>query len=175
MTTSGSAKKPQKAKGQRLVKLLVVVVVAGALIFGGYVGYLAWVNDSFPTQTRPFSEYASITSANFNGTEYAFNVQWLRADVVPLYAQITSSDTDAANSPVCDVVVNQTQAGGASFLPFAINQHLAVLTNVELSVAMKSVVNGSEFTIAYDVVNATANPGNIVPSAISCSQPAGFE
>ena len=174
MTTSDS-KGRRDSQGQRFVKLLVVAVVAGALVFGGYVGYLAWVNDSFPAQQRPFSEYAAVTTSTFNGTEYSFTIQWLRSDTAPLYAQLTSPSTDAANTPVCDIGVDTVQAGQQSFMPFAISQHVAVLSNVELSIAMKSVVNGSEFTIVYDVSTVTANPGNILPSNVSCSQPVSIE
>lgn len=174
MTTSDRPGKPRKGGGDRLVRTLVVVAVAGALVFGGYVGYLAWTNDAFPTQQRPFSEYASVVSAVFNGTEVAFQVQWLRADTLPLFSQVTSADVDAANTPVCDIGLATVQAGQTSFMPFAITQHLQVITNAELSIAMRSAANGSEFTIVYPITSIQANPGNISPN-ISCSQPVGVE
>ena len=175
MTTSDRDRVSGRSRGDKLVRGLVVAVVVGALVFGGYLGYLAYSNDAFPTHQRPFSEYARVVSANFNGTELAFQVQWLRSDSLPLFAQLTSTDVDAANSPVCDIGISSVQAGQSSFMPFAVTKHLQVITNAELSVAVKSVVNGTEFTIVYPITSIQANPGNISPSNISCSQPVGVE
>lgn len=175
MTTSDRAKGGGGPKRQRILRALVVAAVAGAIIFGGYVGYLAWTNDSFPAHQKPFSEYASIASAKFNGTEYAFNIVWLRADSLPIFAQITSSSTDAANSPVCDLGLATVQNGQTIFMPFAVTQHLQALNDVDLSVAVRSVSNGSTFTIVYNTANIGAQPGDIAPSDVSCQQPMGVE
>jgi len=174
LTTSDRSKGPRRSRGDNLVRGLVVAAVVGALVFGGYLGYLAYAN-AFPTHQRPFSEYARVVSAEFNGTELAFQVQWLRSDSLPLFAQVTSTDVDAANSPECDIGISSVQPGQTSFMPFAVTQHLQVITNAELSVAVKSVVNGTEFTIVYPIATIQANPGNISPSNISCSQPVGVE
>jgi len=40
--------------GQNTAKLVVIFAVVGASIFGLFLGYLAYTNDSFPTATRPF-------------------------------------------------------------------------------------------------------------------------
>jgi hypothetical protein len=174
LTTSDSAT-PGRRQSQGLVKAVIVAVVVGAVVFGGYVGYLAWTSDSFPVQQKPFAEYASISSAKFNGTEFAFDITWLRADSLPLYAQLTSAATDAANTPVCDTGLATVQAGQEVFMPFSISKNAQSLSNVELSIAVRSLVNGTEFTIVYTTANITAEPGNISPSGFSCQQPAGFE
>ena len=174
MTTSDRTL-PGAQPNQRLLKAAIAVVIVGALVFGGYLGYLAWTNDSFPVQQRPFAEYASIASARFNGTEFALNITWARSDSVPLYAQLTSRTTDAANTPVCSTGLTTVQEGQNVFMPFSISQHAQTLSNVELSIAVRYLGNGTEFTIVYTVASVTAEPGNISPLGVSCQQPAVFE
>ncbi len=157
-----------------MAKVFVLAAVAGAVIFGVYLGYLAWSNDSFPAQQKPFGDYATVTSSTFNGTDYSFQVQWLSADYVPQYAQLTSLASDAANTPVCDTGLSSVVAGQSILMPFAITHPSAELSNVDLSIAVKPVaVGGQSFTIVYNVPSVSAHPGDIVPSDIACQQPAG--
>jgi len=152
-------------------KLLVVVALVGAVAFGLFVGYLAYSNDSFPTQTRPFASYARVVYSSFNGTEYAFRVEWNNSNYIPLFTQLTSPDTDAANTPVCDLKMSSVSSGETIFLPFTISPASATLSNVDLSIAVQSATNSTQFTINYNVplVNATNAP--ITPSNITCQQP----
>ena len=154
-------------------RLLVVVAIAGAIAFGLFVGYLAYSNDSFPAQTRPFSDYAKVVYSSFNGTEYAFRVEWNSSDYMPLFTQLTSPATDAANTPVCDLQMSGIKGGQTIFLPFTISPASAALSNVDLSIAVQSATNSTLFTITYNVplVNASNNP--ITPSNITCQQALG--
>ncbi|MDA4124333.1 MAG: hypothetical protein OK438_02600 [Thaumarchaeota archaeon] len=154
-------------------KFLVLVAIAGAVVFSLYLGYLAWSNDSFPLQEKPFGDYASVTSSTFNGTEYAFHIHWLNGGYVPLYAQLTSAVSDSANTPVCDTGLSSIAGGQTVFMPFTIAPSSAELSSVNLSIAVRSVATGSEFTIVYSVASVAAQPGNIMPSGASCQQPAG--
>ena len=151
----------------------MIAALVGAVAFGLFVGYLAYSSDSFPAQTRPFSNYAKVVYSSFNGTEYAFRVEWNNSDYVPLFTQLTSPATDAANTPVCDLRMSGIGSGQTIFLPFAISPATATLTNVNLAVAVRSATNSTQFTIIYNVslVNATNNP--ITPSNITCQQPLG--
>lgn len=142
----------------------------GAVVFGLFIGFLALNNDSFPSQVRPFSNYASVVSSTFNGTEYAFVVKWGSASYLPLYAQLTSPSTDAANTPVCGTGLSSVSSGQMIFLPFSISPSSPTLSNVDLSIAVKSVVNGTEFSIVYNVPSVTAGNSPITPSNISCRQ-----
>ena len=153
----------------------MVVAILGAVAFGLYLGYLAWANDSFPAQTKPFSDYANVTSSSFIGTEFAFNVQWRNSSYLPMYAQLTSPDTDAANTPVCGIGYTAVRPGQSIFMPFTISPPSATLSNVDLSIAVKSVATGGEFTIVYSVHLVKAGNSPIVPSNISCQQPLGTE
>lgn len=175
MTTSDSKGLPTATGRPSTTKVLVVVAIVGAIAFGLYVGYLAWANDSFPAQERPFGEYASVVSSSFNGTEFAFRVQWDNASYLPLYAQLTSPETDAANTPVCGIGMTSIKSGEVIFMPFTISPPSATLSNVDLSIAVKSVASGSEFTIVYNVAGISASNSPINPSNISCQQPIGSE
>lgn len=154
-------------------RLLVVVAIVGSVAFGLYIGYLALINDSFPAQVKPFGNYASIASDSFNGTEFAFNLKWENASALPLYAQLTSPATDAANTPVCEVGLSTVAPGQTIFMPFTISPASATLSNVDLSIAVKSIANGNEFTIVYNVASVSADNSPITPSNISCQQPLG--
>jgi hypothetical protein len=154
-------------------RVVVVLAVVAAVVFGVYVGYLAWANDSFPAETRSFDQYATVASSSFNGTEFAFRISWLNSSYLPLYAQLTSPATDAANTPVCDLKVSSVSSGQTLFLPFTISPPSATVNNVDLSIAVKSLSSGSEFTIAYNVPTASAANGDITPSNVSCEQPLG--
>ena len=153
--------------------MIVVAVVVGAVVFGTYIGYLAWINDSFPAQERPFEEFASVTSSMFNGTEFAFRINWVNSSFLPLYAQLTSPATDAANTPVCDLGLSSVSGGQDLFLPFTISPPSATVNNVDLSIAVRALATGSEFTIVYNVQSASASNGDISPSNVSCQQPLG--
>lgn len=154
------------------VRVIVLVTLIGAAVFGLYIGYLALANDSFPAQVKPFGNYARVTSETFNGTEFAFNLTWVNASALPLYAQLTSPATDAANTPVCQVGLSSVTSGQTIFMPFTISRPTATLTNVDLSIAVKPA-GGGEFTIVYNVASVSAVNGLITPSNISCQQPLG--
>ena len=165
MTTSD---KP--SRGVEGEKLLVIGAVAGAVIFGGYLGFLAWSNGSFPAQQRPFGDYATVVSAEFNGTDYSFALKWLNSSYLPMYAQLYSPTDDAADSPVCDLQRSSVAADEVFYLPFGTSAPATVLSNVELSIAVKPLSGGGEFTIVYSVASVTAVPGNVYPSEITCAQ-----
>lgn len=153
--------------------MLVVFAIAGAVIFGIYIGYLALANDSFPAQQRPFGDYANVVSSSFNGTEFAFNLRWNNGTFLPLYAQLTSPSTDAANTPVCGVGLSTIQSGQKVFMPFTISPPSATLTNVDLSIAIRVLATGNEFTVVYNVPIISATNSPITPSNVSCQQPLG--
>jgi len=152
-------------------KLLVVAAIVGAVAFGLFVGYLAYTNDSFPAQTRPFASYARVVYSSFNGTEYAFRVEWNNSNYVPLFTQLTSPDTDAANTPVCDLKMSSIYGGEIIFLPFTISPESAALSNVDLSIAVQSATNSTQFTISYNVPLVNATNAQITPSNITCQEP----
>ena len=154
-------------------KLLVVVALAGAVAFGLFVGYLAYTTDSFPAQTRPFASYATVVSSSFNGTEYAFRVEWNNSNYVPLFTQLTSQATDAANTPVCDLEMSSIRSGQTIFLPFTISPASATLSNVDLAIAVQSATNSTQFTIIYNVPSISATNASITPSNITCEEPQG--
>ena len=156
-------------------KLAVVLAVAGAVAFGLFVGYLAYANDSFPAQTRPFGDYANVTSSTFNGTEFAFSITWQNDSAVPLYAQLSSPDTDAANTPVCDLGLSTVSIGQSIFMPFSITPASASLSNVQLRIAVNATATGEEFTIVHTFPSVPATNGVITPSNISCSQGPAIE
>ena len=158
-----------------MTRVVVAIAIVGAVAFGVYVGYLAWANDSFPAQERPFGEYASVVSSSFNGTEFAFRVQWVNASYLPLYAQLTSPATDAANTPVCGTGLTSVQGGQTIFMPFSISPPSATLSNVNLSIAVRPVGGGGDFTIVYNVAGVSASNLPITPSNVSCQQPLGTQ
>jgi len=153
----------------------VITAIVGAAIFGLYVGYLAWTNDSFPSQQRPFDQYAKIVSSSFNGTEFAFQVRWLNGSYLPQYAQLTSPASDAANTPVCETQLTSVAANQTLFMPFTISPPAATLSNVDLSIAVKSMANGGQFTIVYNIASASATNAPITPSNFACHQPTGVQ
>jgi hypothetical protein len=152
-------------------KLLVLAALVGAVAFGLFVGYLAYSNDSFPAQTRPFTNYASVAYSSFNGTEYAFRVEWNSSNYLPLFTQLTSPATDAANTPVCDLKLSTIKSGQTIFLPFTISPESATLSNVDLKIAVQSATNSTQFTIIYNVPLISATNAPITPSNITCQQP----
>ncbi|GEM_PF-6481863 len=154
-------------------KLLVIVAIVGAVAFGLLIGYLAYTTDSFPAQERTFMNYANVTSATFNGSEYAFSVQWLNGNYTPQYTQLTSPATDAANTPVCNLNLTGIKSGQTFFLPFTISPESAALSNVDLSIAVQSATNSTQFTIMYNVSSVSASNAPITPSNITCQEPAG--
>jgi len=152
-------------------KLLVVAALVGAVAFGLVIGYLAYSSDSFPAQERPFSDYARVVYSSFNGTEYAFRVEWDSSNYVPLFTQLTSPATDAANTPVCDINMPSVSSGQVLFLPFTISPASAALSNVDLAIAVQSATNSTQFTIVYNVPLVNATDAAITPSNITCQQP----
>ncbi|MDG6901695.1 MAG: hypothetical protein JRM80_07005 [Nitrososphaerota archaeon] len=173
MTTLGDG--PPRRGSTPVAKIVVVAVIAGAVAFGLFIGYLAYANDSFPAQSRPFGDYASVQSSMFNGTEIAFRVTWENGTALPLYAQVTSPTSDAANTPVCNVGLSSVSSGQSIFMPFTITPTTATLSDVHLSIAVKSLADGSEFTISYTLQTISAASAPIVPSDVACQQPASVE
>ena len=168
--------KTGRARAIGWAKVVVVAAIGGATAFGLFLGYLAYTNDSFPAQQKPFGDYASVVSSTFNGTEYYFKVEWTASsDFTPLFAQLTSPTSDAANTPVCGLNVSSVAKGQTLDLPFAISAPSTSLSSVDLAIAVRSNSNMTEFTIVYHVDSATAQPGNIYPSNIVCEQPAGSD
>jgi hypothetical protein len=155
-----------------MARLIVVVAIVGAVAFGLYLGYLAFTNDSFPAQEMPFPNYANVTSATFNGTEFAFKIQWFNSSYLPMYSQLTSPATDAANTPVCDFQLTSVKSNQTLFLAFAISPASATVSNVDLSIAVESVSTGSQFTIVYSIPTASAT-NTPIPSPIVCYEPQG--
>ena len=154
-------------------KIIVVLAVVLATVFGLYLGYLAFANNSFPTQEMPFGNYASVVSSTFNGTEYAFVIQWNNATYLPLYAQLTSPATDEANTPVCGVGLTSVTVGQQVFMPFTISPATADLSNVDLSIAVGLSPSSPVFTIVYNVASISATNTPITPSNITCQEPQG--
>lgn len=158
-------------------KLLVIAAIVGATAFGLFLGYLAYTSDSFPPQERPFGDYANVTSSAFNGTEFAFWVQWNNARYIPQFAQLTSTATDAANTPVCDLKLSSVTSGQSIFMPFTISPATATLSNVDLSIAVQSATNSTQFTITYNIPTVSAPTSNtlITPSNVTCEEAPGPE
>jgi hypothetical protein len=153
--------------------MLVLLALVGAVAFGLFIGYLAYSNDSFPAQERPFADYAKVVYSSFNGTEYAFRVEWNSSSYLPLFTQLTSPTTDAANTPVCDLKMSSVTSGQTIFLPFAISPASATLSSVALAIAVQSATNGTQFTIVYNVPLVNATNAAITPSNITCQEPLG--
>ena len=149
------------------------MAILGAVIFGLYIGYLALTNDSFPSQEKPFENYASVTSDTFNGTEFAFNLRWLNSSAVPVQAQLNSPISDAGNTAVCATQLKSVAYGQSIFLPFTITPRSPTLQNVNLYIAVHPA-HGSDFTIVYKVPSISASNDVITPSNITCAQPRGM-
>jgi hypothetical protein len=160
-------------KGMSRARLFVLIAVVAAVAFGLFLGYLAYTNDSFPAQERPFGDYANVLYSSFNGTEFAFRVQWNNASYLPLYTQLTSPATDAANTPVCELNLSSVQKGQVIFMPFTISPASAALSNVDLSIAVQSATNSTAFTITYNIPSINATNSAITPSNITCQQQLG--
>jgi hypothetical protein len=154
-------------------KIIIVLAIAGAVLFAVYVGYLAFANESFPIEQRPFGDYAAMASApQFNGTEISFHVRWLNSDYLPVKAQITSPTTDAANSPTCFFDLQNVTSGQVLAMPFGLSSATPVATSVQLSIDVKTLATGSDFTIAYTVNSTSAAQGDVTPTNISCQESA---
>jgi len=173
LTTSDRKSQPAVSGRPSLAKIIVVLVVVFAAVVGLVLGYLAFANNSFPTQQMPFGNYASVVSSTFNGTEYAFTIQWNNASYMPLYAQLTSPATDAANTPVCWTGLSAVSVGQRIFLPFTISPATATLSNVDLSIAVGKSPSSPSFKIVYNVPNVAATNSSIIPSNITCEETAG--
>ncbi len=161
---------PPKKKGYDAGRILIVASIGAAVVFGLYFGIMLWANDSFPQQTEPFANYATITSTAFNGTVYSFTMKWTSNDTIPLYAQLSWTDSDQESSLVCDFGVSAPPTSPV-VMPFGIDGVQATLTAIQLDIAVKTLSTGSEFTIVYNVnsVNATAS-GNLAQN-YACTEP----
>jgi hypothetical protein len=152
-------------------KVLVIIAIAGAVVFAVYIGYLAFVNESFPVEERPFSNYAVMASPpQFNGTEISFHVTWLNSDYLPVKAQVTSATSDAANSPTCYVNLASVSAGQVIAMPFGLSATTPIIQSAQLSIDVSTVSTGHEFTIVYTVNNTSAVQGDVTPTNISCQE-----
>jgi len=155
---------------------VVAVVILGATAFGLYLAYIAWTNSSFPTATQPFNEYAAVVSTQFNGTEIFYRVEWnSTSGLLPLYAQITSPQTDEANSPVCGIGLSAVTSGQMINLPFGIAAPKEALASVDLAIAVGTNPNSPQFTIVYHIDQINAQPGDITPSNYACTEPASSD
>ena len=155
-------------------KLLVIIAIVGAVVFAAYIGYLAFVNESFPVEERPFANYAAMASPpQFNGTEISFHVRWLNSDYIPVKAQITSDTSDAANSPTCFFDLSSVSAGQVIAMPFGLSSATPVITNVQLSIDVSTAATGHDFTISYTVNSTSAAQGDVTPTNVSCFESAG--
>lgn len=164
--------KPAK-RGISKAKVLVIAVMAVAVIFAAYIGYLAFANESFPVEQRPFGNYAAMASPpQFNGTEISFHVRWLNSDYIPVKAQINSDTTDAANSPTCYLDLTSVNASQVIAMPFGLSSATPVITNVQLSIDVSTVATGHDFTIVYTVNSTSAAQGDVTPTNISCQESA---
>lgn len=159
-------------KGNRRAKAIVAVFIIGAVVFSLYLGVEAYENQSFPRQTEPFSQYATMTEARFNGTIYLFVLNWDNGGYTPLYAQMTA-DQDQANSPACQIGNSTVASGQTLTLPFSTNGPLTAVSDVDLWIAVKNNTSTSEFTIDYHVNNATAQIGDLPGINYSCVEVAG--
>jgi hypothetical protein len=151
-------------------KVLIVAALVGAVAFGLLIGYLLWTYDSFPAEVKPFGDYANVTSTRFNGTEYAFTLEWLTPDAVPQYAQLSSPTSQAATTDICELNLSSASRGQTIFMPFGLAEPSTSLSNVELSIAVKPVGAGSDFTIVYSVDSVLAVQGDIQPQNLSCAR-----
>jgi hypothetical protein len=168
--------KTRRAGAMGVAKMAVTAAIIGAVVFGLYLGFLAYTNDSFPVAQKPFGDYANVVSVAFNGTEVYFKVEWTTTgDFTPLYAQVTSDTSDVANTPVCGLNLTSVSTGQILDMPFAISAPTVSISNVDLSMAVRSNSNMSEFTIIYHLSSAAAQPGNIQPSTYACSEPQGAD
>lgn len=160
-----------KSRRPSLGKTLVIVAIVGAVVFAAYIGYLAYVNESFPLEQRPFGDYAAMAvPPQFNGTEISFHVRWLNSDFIPVKAQITSDTSDAANSPTCYTDLRSVSPGQVIAMPFGLSSATPVITNVQLSIDVMTQATGHEFTIAYTINSTSATVGNVSPADIACAE-----
>ena len=155
------------SKSQRRNRVIIVLVIVGALAFSLYLGIEAYENQSFPVQTEPFALYATVTEARFNGTIYLFVLNWSNGNYTPLFAQMTA-DQDQANSPVCSIGDSSVSTGQTLTLPFSTNGPITSVSNVDLYIAVKNNTSMNEFTIDYHINNATAQIGDLAGINYSC-------
>jgi hypothetical protein len=162
-----------RSRGLSRAGAVIAVVISGAVVFGLYLAFVAWSSSSFPTAEKPFSDYATVVSTQFNGTELYYRVEWnSTSGLVPLYAQITSPQTDEANSPVCDLGLGSVASGQMLDLPFGIAAPKQTLASVDLAIAVGASPNSPKFTIVYHIDQINAQPGKITPSNFACTQQA---
>ncbi len=157
----------------RASRAMVLAILAGAVVFGLIIGYLAYTNALFPPKQESFGNYATVVSTSFNGTELAFNVRWNNASALPLKVQVTSTDSIQADSPVCMAGLSSVTDGQVIFLPFAVSPPSETLNNVILSIAAKDLATGNQFTIMYNLSSITAGSSTITPLGPICELPPG--
>jgi len=168
--------KIRRSRGVSPVRVAVVLVICGAVVFSLYLAYIAWSTSSFPVQQQPFSDYATVVTTQFNGTELYYEVEWnSTSNLLPLFAQITSPQTDEANSPVCGLGLTSVSQGQMLQLPFGIAAPKETLASVDLAIAVGTNPNSPQFTITYHIDSINANPGDIKTSNYACTQPAGSD
>ncbi|QQG47995.1 MAG: hypothetical protein HY247_04270 [archaeon] len=157
-------------EGGSRTRVAVIVALVGSVAFGGVLGYLAWTNNSFPSESRPFGDYAQVVSGAFNGTEYSIKLRWLSSGYLPLYAQLRSDATDAANTPVCDLRYSSVSQGQEVDLPFAVAKPTAALSSVDLFLAVRDLGTGAQFTIVYHWDQVDRQQGDVMPTDVLCQQ-----
>lgn len=153
-------------------KVAIILVIAAAVVFGTYIGYLGFANQSFPVEEKPFANYAAMASPpQFNGTEISFQVRWLNSDYVPVLAQISSNVTDTANSVACGTGLKNASAGEVIDMPFGLSSATITAVGVQLFIDVQPVVHGSsDFTIVYNIGSISASPGNVTPTSYACQE-----
>jgi hypothetical protein len=165
--------RPMRARGVSRAGAVVALVICGAAAFSLYLAYIAWTSSSFPVQEKPFGDYAAVMTTQFNGTELYYRVEWnSTSGLIPLFAQITSPQTNEANSPVCNLGLSSVSRGQMLDLPFGIAAPKQTLASVDLAIAVGANANAPQFTIVYHIDQISANPGDITPSNFACTQPA---
>jgi len=155
---------PKRNYGKIIIVL--AVVIGSAIII--YAAVQQSNGPTFPTEQKPFAEFARVVSSTFNGTEYSFRVEWTSGgNYTLLFAQMSSS-TGVGNSPICNVGIRSIARGQTVDLPFSLSGNASALANVGLALAVQSEGNSSQFTIQYRAGNATAVSGDIQPSTYAC-------
>lgn len=139
-------------KTQAIAKgsLVVLILLVSVAVFAVYFNFFSFINNSFPSNIKPFQNYASVESYSFNGTLLKIVVNWKdTTNTVPIYTQFVS---DQYTSAVYNID-KQFYPNGTLILPFPIAVKTDTLSNIQLLIAVKYLVNSTEFTIVYDLGN----------------------
>lgn len=163
--------KQSSSRKWSLGRTAVILAIVTAVVFAVFLGYLAFANQSFPAEQRPFGDYAVMAAPpQFNGTELSFHIRWLNPDYLPVKAQITSDTTDSANSPACYTGLQSVTSGQIISMPFGLGSASPTAQNVQLSIDVTTVATGHEFTIVYTINSTAAANGDVTPKDISCQE-----